>query len=177
MCQLKNIKRSCTVKSTPGLKTKIFYIEKDDIDIWPTNNVAPVAAGDSVKLVGNFTLLAGKEWKYITATINKGSLKTTMQGEPGSGFENIGKFAITGNDPGAVEFANCINSPCEKVFLLETREGYYRVLGTENEGCNAKSIDLDTGEKPGDFNGGVYEFSSYGEVAYFYQGTITPIQA
>ena len=118
----------------PGIRTAIYYINKNDILKWPT---LPQPTDTSVTLSalatykGDFTLRADKKWSRIDLTTGKGNVEWETQGErPSCTFLN----KLTASHPGTAEEAAgfCrLAQNADLVFLVQQRDGKFRVLGNE----------------------------------------------
>ena len=118
----------------PGIRTAIYYIDKNDILQWPT---LPSPSDESVTLAqlatykGDFTLKTDKKWQRIDLTTGKGNVEWETQGErPSCTFLN----KLTASHPGTAEEAAgfcSIAQNADLVFLVQQRDGRFRVLGSE----------------------------------------------
>ena len=118
----------------PGIRTAIYYIDKNDILQWHT---LPSPSDESVTLAqlatykGDFTLKTDKKWQRIDLTTGKGNVEWETQGErPSCTFLN----KLTASHPGTAEEAAgfcSIAQNADLVFLVQQRDGRFRVLGSE----------------------------------------------
>ena len=118
----------------PGIRTAIYYTAKENITAWPT---LPSPSDKDVTLAklatydGNFTLKADKKWQRIDLVTNKGNVEWETQGErPSCTFLN----KLTASHPGTAEEAAGFCSVAQNadlVFLVQQRDGKFRVLGNE----------------------------------------------
>lgn len=118
----------------PGIRPAVYYIEKQAILKWP---MLPTPQSDGVTLAklatydGNFTLQADKKWKRIDLSTNKGNVEWETQGErPSCTFLN----KLTASHPGTAEEAAgfcSLSQNADLVFLVQQRDGKFRVLGNE----------------------------------------------
>ena len=118
----------------PGIRSAVYYIAKQDILAWPTLPEPTDTAATLTSLAtykGDFTLRADKKWKRIDLTTNKGNVEWETQGErPSCTFLN----KLTASHPGtAAEAAGfCrIAQNADLIFLVQQRDGRFRVLGNE----------------------------------------------
>ena len=118
----------------PGVKSHVYYIAKRDIVSWPT--LPDVTAEGTTQskaavYVGKFTLAEGKKWQVIELTLNKGNLEWETQGEQPS-CTILNKFTISYPGTGEAAAAFCgmaVND--DLVYILEQRDGKFRVLGND----------------------------------------------
>lgn len=118
----------------PGIRTAIYYINKNDILTWPTLPSPSDEDADLAALAtytGEFTLRADKKWQRIDLTTGKGNVEWETQGErPSCTFLN----KLTASHPGTAEEAAgfcSIAQNADLVFLVQQRDGRFRVLGSE----------------------------------------------
>ena len=118
----------------PGIRSAVYYIEKQNILTWPTlpaDTDSTATLGKLATYEGDFTLKADKKWKRIDLATNKGNVEWETQGErPSCTFLN----KLTASHPGTAEEAAgfCrIAQNADLVFLVQQRDGRFRVLGNE----------------------------------------------
>lgn len=118
----------------PGIRPAVYYIAKENILSWPTLPAETTASVTLAKLAtydGNFTLKADAKWKRIDLATNKSNVEWETQGErPSCTFLN----KLTASHPGtAAEAAGfCrLAQNADLVFLVQQRDGRFRVLGNE----------------------------------------------
>lgn len=117
----------------PGIRRKIYAIAKRNIVKWPTRPDMKDAA-DMSKLAayeGNFVLAADCTWLAVDLIPDKGNLECESQGEkPSRTFLN--KITVTHPtvEEEATGFAAQANCD-ELVYLVQQRNGKFRVLGSE----------------------------------------------
>ena len=136
----------------PGIRTRVYYIAKSDIVKFPTlpdkatENMASLAT-----YTGSFELEAEKKWKYIDLIDNKGKIESGSQGDfPARAFVNKISLVHPETDEEATGFARQANAD-DFVYLVQTRNGKFRVLGNESFRTDTKPKQ-DSGEGvSGDF--------------------------
>ena len=118
----------------PGIRSAVYYIAKSDILTWPTLPSETDSTTTLAKLAtytGDFTLRADKKFERIDLTTNKGNVEWETQGErPSCTFLN----KLTASHPGTAEEAAgfCrLAQNADLVFLVQQRDGKFRVLGNE----------------------------------------------
>ena len=116
----------------PGIRTRVYYIAKSDIVKFPTlpdkatENMASLAT-----YTDSFELEAEKKWKYIDLVDNKGKIESESQGDfPARTFVNKISLVHPETDEEATGFARQANAD-DFVYLVQMRNGKYRVLGNE----------------------------------------------
>ena len=143
----------CKGKSLlPGIRTRVYYIPKSDIVKFPTlpetatENMASLAT-----YTGSFELEAEKKWKYIDLVDNKGKIESESQGDfPARTFVNKISLVHPETNEEATGFARQANAD-DFVYLVQTRNGKFRVLGNESFRTDTKPKQ-DSGEGvSGDF--------------------------
>lgn len=115
----------------PGVRQRIYYIHHSDIVTWPKLPATGENMGALSTYTGSFTLAADKKWKHIDLTHNKGELESTTTGELPARLI-LNKFTIKHPkfDEAAAGLCRQItNDSC--VFLIQQRDGKWRVLGSE----------------------------------------------
>ena len=100
---------------------------------------------------GSFELEAEKKWKYIDLIDNKGKIESESQGDfPARTFVNKISLVHPETDEEATGFARQANAD-DFVYLVQTRNGKFRVLGNESFRTDTKPKQ-DSGEGvSGDF--------------------------
>lgn len=118
----------------PGIRTRMYYIPKRDIVKWPKLPEPDAADADMGKLGtydGSFTLAADKTWLSIDLIDNKGKIESESQGDkPARSFLNKTSVVHPETDEAATGFCRQANSD-DFVYLLQMRNGRFRVLGNE----------------------------------------------
>lgn len=122
----------CTGQTVlPGIRKRVYVIPKAQIVKWPK---LPETADEMKKLViydGSFTLAADAVFRHIDLSLNKGALNFETQGEkPSRTILNKGSFKHPYNDEDAAAFASQAIAD-DLVFVVQQRNGKYRVLGNE----------------------------------------------
>lgn len=128
----KSIKKCPGQKVMPGIRPKVYYILKSNIVVWPSLADAVTAdMGDIATYTGNFTLAEDKKWLRLDLVDMKSNITAETQGEPPSATSlNKGTFVVGGTDAEITGFGRAaINDPL--VFLVQDRDGKFRVLGNE----------------------------------------------
>lgn len=119
----------------PGVRPKIYAIAKRDIVTWPTlpavGSEEAATADQLSSYKGNFTLASDKKWVEIEVLDNTGEITWETQGDkPCRTFLN--KFTI--NHPRIDESAAAFQRQAlsdDMVYLVQQRDGKFRVLGNE----------------------------------------------
>ena len=139
--------RFCQGKTVlPGVRNRIYAIAKRDISKWPvlpdkpTENISEIAT-----YTGDFTLAADKKWVRIDLVSEKGNITYEVQGEkPSRTFLN--KFTAVHPEGSAAALGFARQAAADDlVFLVQQRDGSYRVLGCEAFETDVKPTG-DTGE-------------------------------
>jgi len=118
--------------SVPGIRRRIYYISKNDIVSWPSYRVDqdPCKPTNAV-LEGSFELAADSKWKFIDVLPDKCQVTSDAQGEYPSQTQLNKLVAVhPGVDFAATNLASYVNND-DCVFLVETMEGFHRVVGSE----------------------------------------------
>ena len=118
----------------PGIRDRVYYIAKRDIVKWPK---LPAVNGESVQTAklatyeGDFTLASDKKWQRIDLTLNKGNVEWETQGEqPSCTFLNKLTASYPGTSAEVAAFCGlAVND--DIVYLVQQRDGQFRVLGNE----------------------------------------------
>lgn len=136
----------------PGIRSRLYYIAKRDIVKWPVlPDTAESAMGELAAYTGDFTLAAEKKWNFIDIVDNKGKIESESQGDfPARTFINKISLVHPETDEEATGFARQANAD-DFVYLVQTRNGKFRVLGNESFRTDTKPKQ-DSGEGvSGDF--------------------------
>lgn len=161
-------------KVLPGIRQRGYYIARRDIVKFPT--LAPLAAEATPQtlstLTGNFTLAADKKWLPIDFIPNKGNLEVEQQGvKPSVTYLNKITLTHASIEEEATAFAR-MAADDEFVFLIQVRNGKFRVLGRDMFPAEAK-VKLATGEGTTGEGGMTIELEATDECpAPFYVGDI-----
>ncbi len=115
----------------PGIKRRVYYIARRHIAAWPTLTRNEQGQITSAAYTGNFTLADGKTWLHIDTLADKNQVTSEAQGETPSQTQLNKLTAVhPGTGEAASSFAAYVNNvPC--VFLVETIDGKFRVIGNE----------------------------------------------
>lgn len=120
-------------KVLPGVRSKCYFISKRDIVKFP-KLALPASSTTSAQLStyeGSFTLVADKKWNVIDLVPNKGNVEFEAQGTaPSITFLNKFTAYVPGIGEKETAFAR-LSVDDELVFLVQQRNGKYRVLGGE----------------------------------------------
>ena len=116
----------------PGVRTRIFFVDYDDIVKWPElPKVATAKMSEIATYKGDFTLAADKKWLVIDLVNNKGQIEWETQGE-GASRLFLNKMTIhhatISADAAGLQRQFLGRSG---VFLVQQRDGAFRVLGCE----------------------------------------------
>lgn len=116
----------------PGIRSRLYFIPKRDIVKWPTlPTTAETEMGELATYEGDFTLASEAKWKFIDLVDNKGKIESESQGDkPARSFLNKTSVTHPETDEEATGFARQANSD-DFVYLLQVRNGKFRVLGSE----------------------------------------------
>ena len=115
----------------PGIKRRIYYLNKSDIVAWPTLPTDEHGRPTSATYEGNFTLAADKTWHHIDVLPDKCQVTSEAQGELPSQTQ-LNK--LTAVHPGVGEEASAASAyinNTDNVFLVEDMKGKFRVIGSE----------------------------------------------
>jgi hypothetical protein len=175
-CALKSLRRDCTTRATPGLKTTLTVVAINDIDVWPSL-LTTSGAGDNVTLDGDIELKVDKEFYEVEIDSDTGEGDFLFEGQNGSGgWENKIMGEISGNSAAVAGFAKCINSPCGFVMLAKAKNGTIRVIGSPDEPAFFTRWNEKTGKLIKDKAHHAFEaLATQADPPYYYEGTITPI--
>lgn len=119
----------------PGVRCKVFAIAKRDIVTWPTlakvGDAELTNALDLVTYKGNFTLVSDKKWIEIDVLDNTGEITWETQGDKPC-RTILNKFTINHPriDASAAAFQRQALAD-DMVYLVQQRDGHFRVLGNE----------------------------------------------
>ena len=116
----------------PGIRSRLYFIPKRDIVKWPTlPDTAETEMGELATYEGDFNLASEAKWAYIDLVDNKGKIESESQGDkPARSFLNKTSVTHPETDEEATGFARQANSD-DFVYLLQVRNGKFRVLGSE----------------------------------------------
>ena len=121
-------------KTLPGIRRRLFYILKSWIAAFPTLSDADANGATMEKLaqlVGDFTLVADKFWKFIDLKDEASNVTFESVGEDGSKlFNNQANAIVTGMKDAVKGFARQVNND-DLVYLYQQRDGTFCLLGNE----------------------------------------------
>jgi hypothetical protein len=154
MAVLRSLAASCGTMYPPGLKTRLSYILRDDIQSYPRTKeeMGGTDQGDSMTFGEEFTLKSGKSWKTIDILVNTGGVSDILEGEVGGqGFVSRLNFFVLGDGAAEREFAQCFfeNTGC-LIFQVGTKSGHTLVLGELDNALFVEVLEGNTGAQVGD---------------------------
>ena len=121
-------------KKLPGIRRRLYFIEKSGIATFPQLYSAADADTDMAKMAqlsGEFTLAEGKYWKFIDLKDEASNVTFESAGEDGSKlFNNQASAVVSGMEDEVKAFARQANND-DLVYLYQQREGTFCVLGNE----------------------------------------------
>ncbi len=137
-------------RSLPGVRRRVYYINKNDIAAWPT---LPTVDTENVTMaalaayVGDFTLAADKYFQFLDLKDEASNATFETVGEPGSKlFNNQCNAIITGISDAVKGFCSqAVND--DNIYIFQQRDGKFCVLGNDMFKCNS-SPSGDTGTEP-----------------------------
>lgn len=117
----------------PGIRKKVYFQKKSNIAEWPKLPALAEGAdmGALATYTGNFTLAADKKWLSLKNMDSKSDVNCETQGEKPS-VTHLNKASIfhPGTEEDAAGF--CRQAAADDlVFLVQQRNGKFRVLGCE----------------------------------------------
>lgn len=120
--------------NTPGIRSRLWYIPKKQIQVWPTLPKT-LAVGESMgKLAvykGDYVLAADAVFLHMDIIINRSPVTSESQGnKPSKTFLNQGTFVVPQTDEEAAGFSRLANNG-DYVYLIQETSGKIRVLGNE----------------------------------------------
>lgn len=115
----------------PGVKRRIYYLNKSDIVVFPQLPRDELGRPTSAILDGSFTLSADAKWHYIDILPDKSQITSEAQGELPSQTQ-LNKLTAVHPGVGAEASAAAayINNT-DNVFVVEDMKGNFRVLGSD----------------------------------------------
>lgn len=172
MADLQSLVDACGSTNIPGIAVRTYWIQKDDIDVFPARKVT-TGQGDSVTLDGNIVLLPLKAFKEIDLVTDSGEVKSTMVGPVGSrSFENTMDLILPTLAPATAEFHECNANQC-LVLIVKQKDGNFRVLGDPDSPAYFETVEGASGKTSGNTSGFTdLVKDTTGKVAPFYEGTI-----
>lgn len=173
---------SCGESYPAGVKTKMYVAQSCEVDVFPTtifeDTGVCTSMSDMVTLSGDITFdtAIGSGLGYFREfdIIDKsGRLTDTLVGDTGSkSFDNNVAFELAGTEAEQAGFAKLLANDC-LIFIICTKAGSYRVIGSPDLPAKADSIVLDTGGAETDPNKGTYNLKSNTACpSFFYEGVI-----
>lgn len=115
----------------PGIKKRLYYIAKSSIASWPTLQKDENGRPTTSKYTGKFTLKAEQYWHYIDTISKNDQVTSEAQGEYPSQTQLNKLVAVhPGVDEAGSAAAAYLNNS-DNVFIVETMDGKYRVVGSE----------------------------------------------
>lgn len=131
----------------PGVRRRIYYIEKSKIVVWPT---LPSPSDDNVKMedlakyTGDFTLAENATFKFLDLKDEASNVTFEPVGEDPSKLFNNQANAIVAGQPDAIKgfSREAVNE--DLVYVYQQRDGKFCVLGNEAFKCHT-SPSGDTG--------------------------------
>lgn len=145
-----------------GIGVTVYRVAKKDINSWPTVNDDPNAgSGDAEslsKMVGDFTLAAGKVWNKIYSTQGKGKATFETIGETDSKMVN-NKLTISHPDltASALGFSKAAMNG-DFVYITKSA-GRYHVIGSKDYRTETQPAG-DTGDAAGSAKGCTIEITA-----------------
>lgn len=128
----------------PGIRKRLYHIRKNFISKWPTK-----ANG---KYTGDFTLEAGKFWKYIDVVEKKSKPSSESQGEyPCKTFKQQLEFFYPGAEEDINEFEELANND-SLVYAYQLSNGKFKICGCEEYDTDT-SFSSDLGQNATDSMG------------------------
>lgn len=115
----------------PGIRKRLYYINKKLIVAWPTLTKNTIGQVTSAKYTGNFTLAESAVWSFVDILPDKSQVTSEPQGEYPSQTQ-LNK--LTAVHPGIGEDASvlaAVMNNSNNVFIIHTADGKYRVVGSE----------------------------------------------
>lgn len=115
----------------PGIRKRLYYINKKLIVAWPTLTKNTIGQVTSAKYTGNFTLAESAVWSFVDILPDKSQVTSEPQGEYPSQTQ-LNK--LTAVHPGTGEDATvlaAVMNNSNNVFIIHTADGKYRVVGSE----------------------------------------------
>ncbi len=129
----------------PGIRRRLYYINKNLIEIWPTLERDEFGRVIDAHYLGAFTIAADATWQYIDINIDKSTVTSEPQGEvPSQTQLNKATFVHNGIDAEATAAAGYLNN-ADCVFVYEDMIGHFRVLGN-NKWRTKITVNQDQGQ-------------------------------
>lgn len=120
--------------NTPGIRSRLYYIPKKNIVVWPTLPKT-LAAGETMGVLatykGSFTLVAAAVWLGMDIIISRSPVTAESQGsKPSKTYLNQATLVMPLTDKEAAGFSKLANNS-DYVYLIQETSGSFRVLGNE----------------------------------------------
>ncbi len=150
--------------NTAGIGQFVYYAKKIDILTLPKpvvdNSVEDGEFENLVTITDNIIMKAGKSFKKIYCTLEKGGLSHDIQGETdGKSNMNRLKFFMPGSEAKVLGFLQWSKNS-SLIFLVPEIDGQVRMLGHENYPAKLDTGPGGTGEKSADLKGTEFNFMS-----------------
>lgn len=156
----------------PGIRKRLYYINKKLIVSWPTLTKNTIGQVTSAKYTGSFVLKEGAKWSYIDIIPSKSTHTSDPQGEYPSQTQ-LNKLTVV--HPGTGEDASILASVFNNgntIFIDETADGKFRVTGSEMYDSVA-TVSQDLGQGPTGTAGTTINVEATDYIpAPFYEGEI-----
>lgn len=138
-----------------GIKTILYYCEKESISAFPRVKTSPATAAENVSLDGSFTMAAAKTFKRVYSTQGKGKVFWENLGEKDCKmFKNKGIFKFPDiNDEGKSIAKEFINANCVFVVPLPHETEFRYVVIGDADYDTMCTITGDSGDEPGSAKG------------------------
>jgi hypothetical protein len=150
--------------NTAGIGQHIYVAKAADIETLP-EPIQPSSTGtgslsDLVTITDPIVMKAGKAFRKVYCTLEKGQLDHEGQGEmDGQSFMNKLKFFIPGTKAEALGFAQWAKNS-SLIFLVPELDGQIRLLGHKTYPAKAVPGTGSTGAKSADLKGTEFNFQS-----------------
>lgn len=156
----------------PGIRNRIFYIEKKQIVSWPSLPKDDKGIPTGNTYVGSFVLVPDAVFHYITILGEKSQLSSDAQGEiPNQTQLNKLSAVFPSADKDATMLAAYLNNT-DCVFIVQDMKGRYRVVGGKDYATKV-SVTQTVGQSGGDAPGTTVSIEASDVVASpFYEGHI-----
>lgn len=147
MCKISALTVTPCNGNAVGVKGTGYMIPAEEFSSWPAY-LTTTTAGDTVKLNGNFSLVATSDIGYFRSfpcLIEKGSYTVAAVGGIGSKtFEEKYTFVVPGVDAAQLEFLkNLVNIP--GVWLCTDKNGVVHVIGSKDDPAYVETAEGTTG--------------------------------
>lgn len=172
---------TCEENSSPGTEAKLYHVPSCEVDVFPDtleeSGNGTGAMSDAVTLDGDIVLdaiTANKGyWREFAIIEYSGKVLDTAVGEKESkSFDSDIPFRIKGTTAEQVGFAKKILN-CKGLWMIKTKSGARRIIGTPENPAYIESLTLDTGDTSESANQGTYVArANTGLPALFYDGVV-----